>query len=281
MSFLRSMLFAPASNIKIMAKALAAGADAVIFDLEDAVASNMKEEARRQIKNILNENMHSGTKVYIRINSWDGNWGKEDLIQLRELNIQGIMLPKAQDTEQLQEVSRELPSTMELIPLIETVKGVVNAKELAKIKKVLRLAFGALDYTLDIGVSLSYTGKELLYPRSCLVMASKLAEINPPVDTVFPDIQNHSGFEQDLQEAKIMGMFGKLLIHPSQIVPTHNVFSPSLQEIDYYQKVYLAFSEAESKGVAAVQVDGKMVDYPVFIRAKKMLDFAKQINQTN
>jgi len=277
MALIRSMLFAPGNNKKVMIKALAAGADAVIFDLEDAVAVSVKAEARQQIEQVISEVTDKGCQVFVRINSWDSQWGKDDLKYLQHLDIQGIVLPKAQEAAQLDQVAEKLPENMELVPLVETAKGVMNACAIASVAKVSRLAFGAIDFTLDIGTSFSKTGKELLYARSNLVIASKAAGIEPPVDTVFHDLNDAEGLKADVEEAKLLGMFGKLLIHPKQIPMVHEAFSPTSEEIDYANKVVAAFAEAEEKGIAAVQVDGKMVDYPVVARAKKVLDLAKSI----
>jgi citrate lyase subunit beta/citryl-CoA lyase len=259
-----------------MSKALSAGADAVVFDLEDAVAVNMKTKARETVLSVLAKNARIGSKVYVRINKWDGIWGREDLDGILSENIDGIMLPKAEKKTQLEEVSARLPDGMELIPLVESAKGVLNSHDLASVDKVSRIAFGAIDYTLDVGISLSNTGKELIFPRSKLVLASRSADINPPIDTVFPDISDSLGLRRDLEEGRILGMFGKLLIHPSQIADTHAVFTPSQQEIEYCRKIVSAFDQAEAQGLAAIRVDGKMVDYPVYLRAASVIDFAKQ-----
>lgn len=272
---IRSFLFAPGSNPNVMRKALAAGADAAILDLEDAVAVNAKEKARENVKEVIAElagEVETKTKVLIRINSWDTPWGKVELSQLQDLPVWGFVIPKAQDPGQLNEISHRMASGKELIPLIETALGVVRAYEIAQVPKVSRLAFGAMDFTLDIGTALSESESEIFYARSHLVVASRAANIDPPVDTVYPDLQNPDGLRRSLSIGKRLGMFGKLLIHPRQIALAHEAFTPTVEEIDYARRVVAAFSEAEAKGVAAVQVDGKMVDYPVAARAKKLLD---------
>ena len=273
--YLRTMLFAPGTKHKVMEKAILSAADSVIIDLEDSVPFHMKEEIRSSVCEFLKTKDLSKNNIFVRINSWDSPWGKQDLMAVSPLNIRGIMLPKAEDMEQLKQVSALMPDHLELVPLVETAKGILNALEIAKTEKVSRLAFGAIDFTLDIGTNLSKTGRELLYARSHLVLASTAAGILPPIDTVYPDIHDAEGYQKELEEIKCLGMGGKLLIHPCQIEPTHNVFTPSEEELDYCRKVVAAFQEAEKQGVAAVQVNGKMVDYPVYSQALNKLKMAK------
>lgn len=272
---IRSMLFAPGTKISVMEKALLSEADTIIIDLEDSVAINMKETVRGNVIEFLKTQKELKSKVYVRVNSWDSPWGKTDLEEILTLPIRGIMLPKAENVSQLQEVSALLPDDVELIPLIESAKGVLNALEIAQIEKVSRLAFGAVDFTLDINTTLSKTGRELLYSRSYLVLVSRSAGILPPIDTVYPDIHDMEGFQEELDEIKCLGMGGKLLIHPKQIQTTHQTFTPSDEEIAHCRKITAAFEEAEKQGVAAVQVDGKMVDYPVYLQAIKKLEMIK------
>lgn len=273
--YLRSMLFAPGTKEKVMLKAINSDADSVIIDLEDSVPMSIKEEIRTNVCEFLKTTKTPKDNIYVRINSWDGAWGKRDLMAMTSQNIRGIMLPKAEDAEQLKQVAALMPDGMELVPLVETAKGILNAVEIAKVEKVSRLAFGAVDFTLDIGTALSKTGHELLFARSYLVLASAAAGILPPIDTVYPDIHDKSGYALELEEIKCLGMGGKLLIHPEQIEPTHRVFTPTDEELAHCRKVVDAFEEAEKQGSAAVQVDGKMVDYPVYAQALRKLEMAK------
>lgn len=277
MRFYRTMLFAPGSNMKVVVKALASNADAVIVDLEDAVAPNSKESARCQIVDFLSADQETNSDIYIRINGWDSDWGKKDFESVTKLPISGIILPKTNSSGELSDVVSLLPPNMDIIPLIETATGVLNSREIAMVKGISRLAFGAVDFTTDIGTSLSKTGIELLYARSLLVLASKAAGIYPPIDTVFPDIKDTTGYLQELTLVKQLGMLGKLVIHPSQIALAHQVFSPTAEEIEYAEKVIAAYAEAENSGVGAIQFEGKMIDYPVASSAKKLLELSKRI----
>lgn len=273
--YLRSMLFVPGTKEKVMLKAIQSDADSVIIDLEDSVPVGIKEAIRNKVCEFLKTTETSKDTIYVRINSWDSPWGKHDLMAMAAQNIRGILLPKAEDAEQLKQVAALMPEGMELVPLVETAQGVLNAVEIAKVEKVSRLAFGAIDFTLDIGTVLSKTGHELLFARSYLVLASAAAGILPPIDTVYPDIHDENGYTLELEEVKCLGMGGKLLIHPNQIKPTHRIFTPTEEELAHCRKVVDAFEEAEKQGSAAVQVDGKMVDYPVYSQALRKLELAK------
>jgi len=277
----RTLLFVPGDNERRMEKALSAGADAVIFDLEDSVAVLEKVNARKTVAAFLK--LPRKCKVYVRINSLGTDFWREDLILVVKNGADGVMLPKAENDEQIKFVDRLMGSlegefersALDLMPLVETAQGVIFAFNIAcASKRVSRLAFGALDYTMDIGTSFSKEGGEVFYARSHLVNASRAAGILPPVDTVFPDIKDTTGFERDLHVAKQLGMFGKLVIHPNQIEPANRMFSPSNEEIEWAQRVLSAFEAAEAEGKGVIQVDGKMVDYPVAVRARRILKLA-------
>lgn len=277
MRLYRTMLFAPGSNMKVVVKALTAGADAVIVDLEDAVAPNSKELTRSQIVDFFSVGRETNSEIYVRINGWDSDWGKKDFESITKLPISGIILPKTNDPNELNDIISLLPPSMDLIPLIETATGILNARKIANAKGISRLAFGAVDFTADIGTSLSKTGIELLYARSLLILVSKAAGIYPPIDTVFSDIKDMPGYLKELNLVKQLGMFGKLVIHPSQIALAHQIFSPTAEEIEYAEKVIAVYAEAENSGVGAIQLEGKMIDSPVASSAKKLLELSKRI----
>jgi len=167
-------------------------------------------------------------------------------------------------------MAERLPSHFDLIPLIESAKGISNATVIATCSnKVSRLAFGALDYAMDIGVN--YTKMEwLLYARTHLVIASHTAGIYPPVDTVYPDINDQEGLVNELEHVKQLGMFGKLAIHPKQLTPIHDTFTPTAQEVADAIFLIDKFEAAERTGLASISINGKFVDYPVYSRAKKL-----------
>ena len=274
MDYIRSFLFAPGSNIAVMQKALNSAADAVILDLEDAVSIAEKETAREQVVDLLASSERS-QRVYARINGWDTPWGRADLENVLAGSIDGIILPKAESPEIVAEVAGSLPQHCDFIPLVETARGLLNAYAVAAChERISRLAFGAVDFTADIGIAYPKNGISLLYARSQLVIVSRAADLLPPVDTVFPDLADASGFAAELDQVRQLGMFGKLAIHPKQLELIHAAFTPSRQKIAEAQKVVKAFENAERQGVAALEIEGQFVDYPVYRQALKLVALA-------
>jgi citrate lyase subunit beta/citryl-CoA lyase len=277
MNLIRSFLFAPGSNPGVMAKALKAGADAVIFDLEDAVAISEKEAARELVCERVQTSAGRG-RIYVRINAWNTSWCQEDLAAATAAGADGIMLPKAEDPAVVKDLAGLLPPGVDLIPLVETARGIMKAFDLAVCSdRISRLAFGAVDFTLDIGATYSKTGRELLYARSQLVVASRVADLFPPVDTVFPDLDNDPGLEAELVEVRQLGFFGKLAIHPRQLPLIHASFTPTEDEVAAAWKITRAFQESEQAGCAATRLDGEFIDYPVFLRARQILELAEYL----
>ncbi|AEG14931.1 CoA ester lyase [Desulfofundulus sp. TPOSR] len=283
---LRSFLFAPASDLRKVDKALSLDADAVILDLEDAVAVSEKVRARSLVLDVLGRMNREG--IYVRVNGVNTRWIVGDLMAVVGGRPAGIMLPKAEDAEEVRRVDwligqleREygLPAgEMELIPLVETARGVMNAYEVAtSCPRVKRLAFGAVDYTLDIGISLTGQGTEIFYARSHLVVASRAAGIEGPIDTVYPNIKDEEGLAEECRLVRSLGFAGKLVIHPAQLGPVNEIFSPTPREIDYAAKVAQAFAQAEAEGIAAVQLEGKFIDYPVAAWARRTLAIARAL----
>ncbi|RKO67261.1 HpcH/HpaI aldolase/citrate lyase family protein [Desulfofundulus salinus] len=283
---LRSFLFAPASDLRKVDKALSLDADAVILDLEDAVAVSEKVRARSLVLDVLGRTSREG--IYVRVNGVNTRWIVGDLMAVVGGRPAGIMLPKAEDAEEVRRVDwligqleREygLPTgEMELIPLVETARGVMNAYEVAtSCPRVKRLAFGAVDYTLDICTSLTGQGTEIFYARSHLVVASRAAGIEGPIDTVYPNIKDEEGLAEECRLVRSLGFAGKLVIHPAQLGPVNEIFSPTPREIDYAAKVAQAFAQAEAEGIAAVQLEGKFIDYPVAAWARRTLAIARAL----
>lgn len=271
MDMLRSLLFAPGSKPRIMQKACDAGADAVIFDLEDAVAVAEKASARALVAVELRR-AWPACRRYVRINAWNTEWGRDDLAAALATGADGIMLPKAEDPRIVEAVAALLPEGVDFIPLVETARGVLQSAAIAACStSISRLAFGAVDFTLDVGGRYSKEGRELLYARSYLVLVSRAADLQPPVDTVYPDLEDLGRLESELSQVKDLGMFGKLAIHPVQLPAIHAAFTPSAAELDAAREVVRAFAAAEAQGAAAIRVGAKFIDYPVFLKAQRML----------
>jgi citrate lyase subunit beta / citryl-CoA lyase len=267
----RSYLFVPADRPERFAKALASGADAVIIDLEDAVAPAAKREARDALARWLPTiDGRNGALLLVRINPPGSEGFDADLALLRAAPPQTIsagMLPKAERAAVL-EHAHHASGGLPLLPLIESAEGFDHLRELAKAQGVQRLAFGSIDFQLDMGIDESEAGHELLFFRSQLVLASRLAGLLPPIDGVTTAIDDVERITHDARAARRLGFGAKLCIHPRQVAAVQTAFTPSAAELDWAHRVLDAVQRA---GGAAVAVDGKMVDRPVKLRARAVL----------
>lgn len=272
----RTFLFAPSSDVKKAEKALASTADIVVLDLEDAVAPSEKDQARTNIATLLKGERIK--PVLVRINAVTSPWALKDLLAVLPLNPDGVMLPKAEIATDVKKVcwtiSQLLGADNEtgIYPLIETAAGVEQALEIARAsRRVRRLVFGALDYSLDLG--LNYTGdpSTLAYARARLVGASAAARLEGPVDTVYPALKDEEGLRQDTLAGKLLGFKGKLIIHPAQIGIVNEMFTPPAEEIEEARQIVEVYRQAQAEGKGAVQWKGKMLDEPVLKRAEQVL----------
>ncbi|MCL6634794.1 MAG: CoA ester lyase [Peptococcaceae bacterium] len=286
MSLYRTMLFAPANDLRKAGKALMSDADAAVLDLEDAVALSEKISARDALKEALA--LPRRGDVFVRVNSAQTGYILGDLMAAVAGGVKGIVLAKSESAEEvrrvdwlMEQIERENglpPGGLELIPFIESANAVINAYAIASASpRVSRLFFGGVDYVLDIGTSFSKGGAELFFARSQLVVASRAAGIEAPVDTVYPDFRDIEGLVAEARAVRQMGFQGKLAIHPGQVGPLNEVFTPTPEEISWAEKVVAAFEESEARGQAVLQLDGKMIEYPIASRARRLLALAGQI----
>lgn len=252
---IRAPLFVPANRPERFAKAAASGADAVILDLEDAVAADAKNAARAALRRDFTDK-----PVIVRINAIGTAAFDADLAAVAKLRPDAIMLPKAEDPQQIGALADIVPCPA--IALIETARGLANAREIAAAKGVVRLAFGSVDFCADLGCA--HTREVLAPARFELVLASRLAGISAPLDGVTVLLDDLSATSEDAAHAREIGMTGKLCIHPKQISPVLRAFAPSQSQIDWARHVL-------ASGDGAVQVDGAMVDEPVRLRARSIL----------
>lgn len=258
----RSYLFVPADRPERCSKALACGADAVIVDLEDAVAASAKATARDALRAWLAD---APAAVIVRVNGVDSAWFADDLSICAHPSVAGVMLPKAERVEDLTRIADAAPGR-KLLPLVETAVGVDRARELAAAPGVERLAFGSIDLKLDL--SIDGDADELLYFRSHLVLASRLGGCLPPVDGVSTAIDDPRLLQSDTEHARRLGFGAKLCIHPRQVAIVNRAFAPSDEAREWARRVVEA---AERAGGAAIAVDGRMVDRPVLLRARRIL----------
>ena len=277
---MRSLLFAPGNHARRVEKALGLAADGVILDLEDAVAISEKV-ATRAIVTESYRKPRTG-KLYVRVNALTTDWCHGDITAVVQAGLDGIILPKVEHAHELRsadwlignlERDRGLAAGgIDLIPIIETALGISNLRDICRSGTRSRcLAFGAGDFTLDMGMVWSRNETELLPFRSACVMESRAAGMDPPMDTVWADLRDTDGFIASARHAAALGFQGKMCIHPDQIAGTHAAFTPDEAAIAQAKRVVAAFDKAEAQGLASIQLDGQFIDYPIVQRARRVL----------
>ena len=267
----RSYLFVPGNRPDRYAKAIAAGADAVIVDLEDAVPAQDKSAARVALAAWLSPEH----PVLIRINGAESEYFRDDLALCEAPGVAGVLLPKAERAEDIGAVAGHCGAATPILALIETARGFWNAQALTQGPKVRRFVFGSIDFQLDLGIQ--GEEEELLYFRSQLVLVSRMAGLEPPVDGVTTAIDDVERIRRDTLRAKRLGFGAKLCIHPRQVKVVNECFEPSPEEEGWARRIIEA---AEAVHGAAVSVDGKMVDRPVIARAEAILERVKRRGQS-
>jgi citrate lyase subunit beta/citryl-CoA lyase len=272
-------------------KVITFGADAVILDLEDAVPMAEKAATRGRIKAaLLGYPTARSCNTYVRVNSLDTGLTADDVRGIVCPALDGIILPKVESADELRageaviggiEAEVGFPSGhLDLIPIIETAKGVLNAQSIASAgTRVRRLAFGAGDFTLDLGVHWVGDCPAIMLPRMLLPVISRAAGLEPPFDTVYQDIRDLDGLRKETETAKALGFQGKMCIYPAQVAVVNEIFSPTDAETAYARKVIEAFHVAAAQGHASCAVDGKMIDYPLAERAKRVLAVAEMLGR--
>lgn len=275
----KSWFFIPGSKDKFLAKATELKADIIIFDLEDSVVPKEKDEAREKIKPWLN-NKNISAKKFVRVNEVDSTFFIDDIRELVNEGPDGFVLPKTNNIDDIKILDYlitafEKQNNLELnhikiVPLIETSSGMLNAADIAAgSPRIEAMAFGAEDYMLDLSIP-SDSNQSLLHARSTLVAASSAAGINPPVDSVFTDFNDEDGLREASKLSRGFGFQGRLVIHPKQMETVNTVYAPTPAEIEEAEKIFNAFKSSIDDG--AIEVDGKMIDPPVYERAKKLLE---------
>ena len=268
----KTLLFMLGNNPGMLVSSDVLGTDAVLIDLEDAVAINEKDAARVLVVEYL-KTFKNQTDVFVRINPLDTPFFYDDLDAIIDSEIEGIVLPKAsvESMEALDKYLTEKNSDFKIIGLIETSLGLEMAMEiLSKSKKVIGVLLGAEDLTLDLGAKRTKESEEIAYARSKIIAISKALQIEA-IDTPFTDTDDYEGLKKDSLNAKDLGMTGKALISPRHVDIVNNVFAPSQAEIEYALRVVEGQKEAIQIGLGAFSLDGKMVDAPIIKRALNLL----------
>lgn len=283
----RSMLFLPGNNPNMIINASCLGADAVIFDLEDAVAPAEKDAARILVRNTLRYTDLSGCDVIVRINSVDTGYWKSDLDFILPERPNVILLPKSSTPADvltadvyMSKVEERLGlknGTVRLMPLIETAMGVENAYAIASASnRVCALFLGAEDLTADLRCKRTKEGREIEYARQRLVVAARAAGVDV-YDTPFTDVNDDEGIIADATLAKSLGFTGKASISPRHVDVINQLFSPTLAEIDYAYEVLDTIALAKKCGKGAVSLYGKMIDAPIVARAEQTIAMAEAL----
>ena len=268
----RSFLFVPATRPERYAKALVSGADAVIIDLEDAVAAQEKKGARDQLARAFEQlGAAERARTVVRMNASGTPWFDDDLVFLAGLVGQGlpaVMLPKAESALVLQQLAQALGPDCALLPLVESLAGWDGVDALAAAPQVLRLAFGHLDFQADVGMAAGADEVELVPVRLAVVLAARRAGLAAPIDGVTAAIRDAERLQEDAARSRRFGFGAKMCIHPEQIALVNAAFSPSAAELDWAHRVLAA---VEAAGGGVVSLDGRMVDGPVVRSAQRTL----------
>jgi len=289
MPLLRSLLFAPGNVPRRVEKALTLDADAVIVDLEDSVALSDKEATRKPVAEALSRPRKG--QGYVRVNAPASAFCYGDLVATIHKSVDGVFLPKVESAADLHAIDWLLAAlerergiaegSIDLIAQVETASGmqridrIVQARNLRPYKgpwRVKRLAFGAADYAFELGLTIGIDEPELADARARIVLSSRAAGLEGPLDSPWFHFKETAAFERALERSRRSGFQGRLCVHPDQIGPVNRAYLPSPEELACAERIVAAFKEAEARGTAAIQVDGQMIDYPVVYRAQALLE---------
>ena len=289
MRVLRSLLFVPGNNMRMINKAMTLNPDAVILDLEDAVPMLDKETARIFIRDSVEMLKSTGLDTFVRVNGLSTGLTMDDLKSVINKDLDGILLPKCESNgdvlklcEMIAELERERgldEGKIVILPIIETTKGVLNAHEIASASsRVCAISFGAVDFTRELGTTPSKDGTEFFYARSHVAISAIAAGVQA-IDTPWIDIMDMDGLTKDAGLARRLGFRGKLLIHPKQIAPVNGIFTPTEEEIRFARTVVEEFAKAQAAGQGAISIGGTMIDIASFRQASKLLSWWEAVEK--
>ncbi|MEE9145671.1 MAG: CoA ester lyase [Candidatus Binatia bacterium] len=288
MDLKRSWMFVPGHRQRMIDKAFGLNTDAIMLDIEDGVASNEKDTARKLIAEALaRERLPNTPTRFVRINAIGHPRMTADLDAVLSTGLDGLVLPKVETTEEVLKVEAILnerepklnidSGNIKLLIAIESPKGLYNAPAIAGCSpRVIGLMFGAEDFGREIGLPTFREGeaRDMIYARSAMVMAAASAHVQA-VDGVWVDLKDTEGLFGFARQSRQLGFSGMSLIHPSQIDPINSVFSPSAEEIDYANQVVKAYEEAVARGDGSISLGGQLIDRPIVERARRALELAR------
>ncbi|WP_144799141.1 HpcH/HpaI aldolase/citrate lyase family protein [Halorubrum depositum] len=286
----RSLLFSPGDRPELMRKAPATGADVICFDLEDAVAPGRKDEARAAVRGVLADpDFDPDAEVCVRLTVADSAADLDALVgedargasaaddgAERSLRLDAVMLPKVEDADRVADAAAlcaDRGLDLAVFALVETAGGVLAAEGIADAAATEALVFGAEDLAADLGATRTDEGTEVLYAREHAVLAASAADVDA-LDTVYTDYSDAEGLREETAFARTLGYDGKLAIHPSQVDPINEAFTPDPDEIEWASRVLDARDEADREGRGVFGVDGEMIDAPLIARAERIVERA-------
>jgi citrate lyase subunit beta/citryl-CoA lyase len=280
---LRSVLIAPAVRPDFIAKLPASGADGVVIDCEDATPPNAKDSGRENARRLAPEIAGRGAHVFVRVNAVATPWFEADVAEGLCPELAGIVVPKLDAPEQLTAIDRSLVAAghphLPVLAGIETARGVADARTLLAHPRIAAAYFGAEDFIADMGGVRTAGNHEVIYARSRVALAGRLAGV-VTLDQVVTDFRNDDAFAHEVHEARALGYRGKLCIHPGQVAIANAGFVPSQLEIDHARRLLEAYDRAAASGVAAIEFEGQMVDEPLAARARQVLAAAGDDEET-
>ncbi|HEP1369115.1 citrate (pro-3S)-lyase subunit beta [Streptococcus pyogenes] len=279
----RTMMFVPGANAAMLRDAPLFGADSIMFDLEDSVSLKEKDTSRALVHFALKTFDYSSVETVVRVNGLD-SCGVLDIEAVVLAGVNVIRLPKTETAQDIVDVEAVIERVerengievgrTRMMAAIESAEGVLNAREIAKAsKRLIGIALGAEDYVTNMKTRRYPDGQELFFARSMILHAARATGI-AAIDTVYSDVNNTEGFQNEVRMIKQLGFDGKSVINPRQIPLVNEIYTPTKKEIDHAKQVIWAIREAESKGSGVISLNGKMVDKPIVERAERVIALA-------
>ena len=280
----RSLIFVPGNNPRFLEKAKILSADVICFDLEDSVPDLEKKNARNLIKVALKTRSQYISEIYVRINSPVSGKIQDDLKEIVQKGIDGIVIPKVNNAIELKKIEKTLTllekkqklQPIGLIPSIESAEGVANTHEIASAsKRISAIVFGVFDFLNDMGIEYTKQPEGAKFARAKIPIEAKAVGVYA-LDAIWQDLKDEKGLIEDCKIGKSLGYVGKTIIHPAQILIIHKTFYPNKTELEWAKKVCNTYEKSTKKGKGATTVDGKMIDEVHYKRAKSLLDLANR-----
>ncbi len=269
----RSCLYTPGINAKAMEKGKSLPADIIMLDLEDAVAPDLKEEARDMVANMIQSNPYGKREIIIRMNEFASPWGKDDLTMINDVRPDGALVPKVQSAQDIFDIDAHLDDGIALWVMVEMPLALLNIQEIAAASQSTKLAgfiIGTNDLAKEFRAAATPDRAAFQHALSVTLTAARAYDLIA-IDGVYNDIQNASGLEDECYQGQIMGYDGKTLIHPNQIDSANRIFAPAIDDIEKAQAIVAAFELPENRNKGVIKVNGKMTELLHLVEAKRLI----------